>query len=1334
MNTRFTSPLGLLLALLSLVTSTVPAQTTTTGRLTGTVTDAQGALISKAQVAVKNDQTQVEFKVTSNDEGGWSIPSVPNGTYTVTVTATGFKSTVIQNVKVDTGTTATANAALEVGGATEQVVVTSGSSVIQTESANISSTIVGRQIGELPWATRDAMQLVLTLPGVQTPGTPRTSSVNGLPKQSLNITLDGANIQDNFLKSSDGFFTSTQAKSDAVEEVTVSTATPGAESSGEGAVQIKFVTKSGSNNYHGGLFWQHRNTALNSNYYFNNIDGLPRDFMILNQYGGNIGGPISIPKLFNGKDKAFFFINMEEFKLPQVYGAARTVLTESARQGIYTYKASADVPSRNIKAGDLVNVNLYQIAATGAGARTYPNTVDPTVASALSLIAEAAPRGALKSRIDSNNDYNRLDLNFQDPGRNIRRFPTVRFDFNITSKHHLEFVHNYQHYFSDPDGVNGQLNQYPGTGIVVGFPGVTGSIYRNNFTFTGAERWAINNKLVNEFRFTSSGNGTSMFTREFAPELYRLYRNFVLFQANVPGTTSTYSSAFQSRSSQSRRNTPVISANDNLNYVKGTHAMNFGLAYTRVKSFTQAVSREIVPSVTLGIATGDPVNTGATSIFGTPTQTNPLNNFPGSTTAQRNEAAALYALLTGRISSTSISATLDENDRKFRFEPYTERNHQVEWGIYGQDSWKLRQNLTFNYGLRWEFQPSPINDNLVYTRTGFDGLYGISGPGNLFKPGVFEGAITQYRLLDKEEKAYANRYKDFTPSIGFAWTPEFKPGMLAKVFGTTGQTVLRGGYSIAYTREGFSAFNSMFGANAGPSIPLGVNPSDFPTEFGAAGSRLFRDPVIPFLATPEPQFPFTARQGDSLNDFNPNIKAGYVQSFSFGIQREITKDTAFEIRYVGNHATHLWRQYELNEVNIFENGFLNEFKIAQKNRAISLAAGRGDNYHNQGLAGQAAIPIIATAIGSTVDSTTLTSITRGEAGRVANSISSNLTRMNRLMDAKLVPFVTLPDPNNPSVTIRRSNFFIVNPISPGGAFLMDNGAGSTYNALQLELRRRMSNGLLVQGSYVWSKSLSNVYANSDSAFSQPTTLRDLEYDKGPAPRDIRHQFKVDWIHELPIGPGRRFVSGHMPVVSKMLEGWQWGGVARIQSGTPILLSSGRQTFSQRDSGIALFNINTKQLRELVKIRKATVCTAGKCQGIVYWLPQNIIDNSLAAFEVGGKTLANLDPTAPYLGPPTEAGKLGSRIFLYGPWQARFDLNVMKRTRITETANFELRVQFLNAFNRPNFTIQGTGDNTFTAAVNSSSFGQTRSAYRDFTVSGTNDPGGRLIEFQLRLNF
>jgi hypothetical protein len=1318
-----------MLAVVFAAAPAVLAQVTTTGQMSGTVIDTQGAVVPNAQLTVRNIQTKANYAVTTNKDGNWTLPSIPSGKYTVTIAAPGFKTTVVQEVTVEVGQPATVKATIEVGAVDDQVVITGGGEVLQTASANISSTITGKQILELPFSTREAMQLILAMPGVQTPGNSRTSSVNGLPKSSLNITIDGANAQDNFLKSSDGFFTTTQPKSDAVEEVSISTATPGAESAGGGAVQIRFVTKRGSSEFHGGLFWQNRNDFFNSNYYFNGLNGLPRDRINFNQFGGNIGGPILIPKLLKTRDKAFFFVNMEEFRLPQTFAVTRQVLTDRALQGFFTYRRSGSSTPEE--------VNLYDIARKGATLPdetivTYPDGPDPTTMNALNMIKGASSGGLLQSRVETNNDYNRLNLNFVDPARNIRRFPTIRLDFNLTEKHQLEFVHNYQHYFSQPDGVNSIFSAYPGTGSVLGGDGTTGSVYRNTFTFALAERWTISNNLINEIRVTSSGNGVSNFRREFGPGQFQLFKGYNVTVPTISGTG--YISNYRTYTSNSRRHTPVQTLTDNLTWLKGSHELNFGGSYTRISAWNSDVSTALVPQISIGIATGDPVNTGATNIFTTA-------NFPGSTAAQRTEAWTLYALLTGRISATVRDSALNEETRRFEFGNVVQRNHQNQYGLYAQDRWKVSQQLTLTGGLRWEFDPSPVNDNQVYTRTTPEGVFGVSGMNNLFNPGVYNGSHTQYFLLEPGEKAYRNNFRDFAPSIGFAWSPDFKSKLLGRIFGESGRTVLRGGYSIAFVREGFNAYNAMFGSNEGVSFTNGVSPASNPEVFGEPGSRLLRDGSYPFLDLTAPKFPFTAVQGASINDFDPRLRPGYVQSWTFGIQRELTKDMALEVRYVGNHGTRLWRQYEVNEVNIFENGFINEFKNAQNNLRIYRERNPGCDSNdscsygfdeNNPLPGQVRVPIIQNAINSGTDATTITSLDRGEAGNLANSIATNLTRMNRLISRGLIHSISMPDPNNPGQMITLSNYFVANPRSPGDAWIMTNGGDSSYHSLQVELRRRFSKGLLLQGSYVWSKALGNVYDTSSSAASTPTTFRDLNFDRTVAPRDLRHGIKFDYIYELPIGPGRSFLNGGPSFFKKVSEGWQIGGVARIQSGTPTLIQSGRETFNNNDAGVVLHNITRDQLQELIKIRKTSVCDP-TCHGVVYWLPQDIIDNTLAAFEEGGKTLADLDPSKPYIGPPTTPGVLGTTLPLYGPWTSRFDISLMKRTKITEKTNVEFRIQFLNAFNQSNITIRGSGTDSSTTTIGET-FGQTTNAFRDFTVSGTNDPGGRLIEFQLRLNF
>src|SRR5436309_828683 len=264
---------------------------TTSSRISGSVVDPQGSAVPAATVTIVNPVTGQTFSTTTNSQGDYVVPSVPAATYRITVEAKGFRTTILNDIKIDAAVPASVNARLEVGAVSETIEVSAAAEVIQSTSATVSSTLVGRQLVELPTTTRNLLELVLTQPGTQTPGTPRTSSINGLPKGSMNISIDGLNVQDNLLRSDDGFFTVVMPRTDAIEEVTISTAGAGAESAGEGAAQIRFVTKSGTNALHGGGVWQNRNTFFNSNYYFNTIDRLPRDVINLNQSGVNLGGP-----------------------------------------------------------------------------------------------------------------------------------------------------------------------------------------------------------------------------------------------------------------------------------------------------------------------------------------------------------------------------------------------------------------------------------------------------------------------------------------------------------------------------------------------------------------------------------------------------------------------------------------------------------------------------------------------------------------------------------------------------------------------------------------------------------------------------------------------------------------------------------------------------------------------------------------------------------------------------------------------------------------------------------------------------------------------------------
>jgi hypothetical protein len=323
--------------------------------------------------------------------------------------------------------------------------------------------------------------------------------------------------------------------------------------------------------------------------------------------------------------------------------------------------------------------------------------------------------------------------------------------------------------------------------------------------------------------------------------------------------------------------------------------------------------------------------------------------------------------------------------------------------------------------------------------------------------------------------------------------------------------------------------------------------------------------------------------------------------------------------------------------------------------------------------------------------------------------------------------------------------FVVNPtIAGGGPFLLDNAGSSFYDAAQIEIRRRLVSGLQFQASYVFSKSIANGSTSSSIDNVSYTTLRDPRNDRIPEGFDIRHGIKLNWVYELPFGPGRHLLSGlHNPVFRKALEGWELSGVMRLQSGTPFFFS-GLGTFNaSSNDGVILHNITLAQIQSEMGIYKTSaINAAGKSQGTVFYLPApqltatgavatgtlnstnntNLITNTMAAFNTGNLTPSQVDPSAPYIS-PAPAGQLGGRIYFYLPWQRHFDVSLMKRTHLTERVDLELRAQALDVFNLTNFLPDGNIG---------SSFGQIGGAYRD--ISGTVDPGSRILEFVARINF
>jgi len=310
--------------LLALASTPALAQGSSASSLSGTVVDADGGAIPGATVVVKNNATSVTTETVSNSAGQFSFPGLNAGIYTVTVSLPGFKTFVATEVRLVSSTPASITARLEIGALTETVEVRAASELVQTQSATVASTLTTEQLTELPLVSRNALYSLAMLPGISASGNNlRNSIINGLPNNTVNITIDGI-ATGNALQSGDGFFSMVTPRMDAVEEVTVTGAVPGV-GAGAGSVQIAFVTRSGSNQFDSSAYLYLRDPKFNTNYYFNTVNNLPKNEAKLRTYGGRVGGPIVLPG-YDGRGKAFFFVNFEHQHLPSSATRTRTIL------------------------------------------------------------------------------------------------------------------------------------------------------------------------------------------------------------------------------------------------------------------------------------------------------------------------------------------------------------------------------------------------------------------------------------------------------------------------------------------------------------------------------------------------------------------------------------------------------------------------------------------------------------------------------------------------------------------------------------------------------------------------------------------------------------------------------------------------------------------------------------------------------------------------------------------------------------------------------------------------------------------------------------------------
>jgi hypothetical protein len=1291
----------LLVSVLFVPLSDAVAQGGATSTITGVVKDEGGGVLPGATVVATSNATGTKFEAVTNSTGSFSIPSLSAGLYTVTVSLTGFKTSVIQNVRVQLGTPTAISPALGVGNLEETITVSgAGAELINTTTPAVTATMNVEQIAVIPTPTRNALNAVTFMVGVNTSGGMRGSTINGLPESFLNLTLDGISNNDTFNKNTDGFFSPVRPRQDAVEAVTVTTAVGGAEVGGHGGATINFVTRSGTNRFTGSAYEYFRDKSLNSNYWFNERNGQPRADVRLNQYGARQGGPIV-------RNKAFFFGHFEQVLNPNDASRTRTVLVPQALDGWFRYNVTVagQQTVREVNVLDLARLN-NQLATT-----------DPIVMRTLQAI-QRSPE--LTGTLTPASDPLLQSYFFLNEGYQREKQPAMRIDINLSDQHRLTGTYN--HFFEgrEQDHINGADRRFPGS------PNYR-QVRTTRPTRSIALRSTLSSNIVSELRGGVTRGERLFFGR---PELdapnagtFSDTNGYALnLDQNIGLTDWHVTNTLSSRSGYQ------YTLDETINWQRGTHSFTIGASAFLGRAWDD--SQQLTTGIDLGF---DQTNDPAASLFTTA-------NFAGASAAQLTDARDLYALLTGRVIAVTGLAALDPATNKYvNFGRRRREGKLVVFSGFIQDSWRATPTLTINAGVRWDVQTpfSPSNDTMT-TATLAD-ICGVSGIGsggiydacNFFSPAASGGKVPEFVQLTSGTRGYNVDWNNISPNVGVAWRPNVERGWLRALLGDPDSATLRGGYSESFERQGIGGFTGVYGLNPGSTLSLTRNATTGIVGPGESWPVLLRESnrlyAAPFPESPTFPIPIRANRADTITAFHPDIEVASARSWSVGFQRSLSSDTAMEVRYLGTKGVNQWSTLNYNERNVIENGFLDEFKRAMANLRANNAAGGSRSgsfaYFGAGT-GTSPLPIYLAYLNGSRDANNPAAYAGGAqtwtnptiAGRLVftnpnpsfvSSQTSTATNANANAAGDLDNNLTFR--NNAIAAGLPANFFVVNP-NANQVNVRDSGAFSSYHALQVELRRRLSHGFSLNGSYQY-------------ALEEGSEFLGFHFGRASSKTSgsIRHAIKAQWDWALPFGSDDR-----RGLINSIVSGWQFNGAGRIQARTTGF------------GNVRLVGMTHADAQKLFKFEVRNDPQTGF--PTVFAFPDDVILNTRRAFSVSTTNVNGYSdlgvPQGRYFAPANsadciqlKAGDCATRdVMFVGPWFTRFDVGVTKRIRLGGSRSLELRADVLNVLNNINFLIV---DASRTPGSGAGIF-QTDSAYRD--LDNTYDPGGRLGQLAIRFNW
>jgi Carboxypeptidase regulatory-like domain len=1317
------------------------------GSLSGTVTDPSGAAVPGAKVTVSEPSSGFSRTVQSDRNGEYSFAQLNPGTYRLEVTKDRFKTSITEKVSVLVATPTEFHVKLELGAMSEQVVVESAAPALNTQDATVGNAIGEQDVKSLPFLARNVVNLLTLQPGVVFTGMSdtdrlsmgsvatldaREGSVNGMRGNQTNITVDGVDAND--WQNQAAFTSALPVTLDSVQEFRVTTTNANATNGLSGGAQVQLVTKNGSNEFHGNARWYYRTTGTSANAFFNTAISPPveRGKDQRNIGGGSVGGPIK-------KDRLFFFLDNEERREAVAAGANRIVTTDSLRDGVLIYQCAQPAPPNpptNCLTPTTVN-GLTTTHAVPAGYQGLSPTdlknldplglgVNPAMVSYMGLFPSGNdPTQGLDAGTDLGGTpvaANFIGLRFNAPVLTFNNVYIARFDYNLTKdgRHSIFWRGSMQ-------GLKTDLTeaQFPGQAAA-------SQLLNNSRGYAVQYQGQFSSHLINIARYGYTRLGVNQSGVTGPSFDVRSFTDIQNFGARPVGRT-----------------VPVHEINDDVSWVKGRHTLQFGgvariIVNNRVDESNSFASFDSNNGFCIHLCQ-DVANEINAAGSGFPVSQNPT------------AITRAFMMLTGSI--TQVNATFFGNPSTGEILPQGTPNvrHFAERSYEGyvQDSWRIRPNLTFTYGLRYGYETPVWETKGFEVRPTTDIMQWFDQRQINMNAGTPSDAspLLSWTPAGKANKGanswYNPYYKDLGPRLSLAYSPGFQSGLLGSVFGGPGKSSLRLGAGITYDNIGqVIALDSDSSGSPGTSTALinnsqqfclgsagcpapGVPAPRFSGTCGPTGCTGLPDAGPPFFDPPTAAvFPFTPAPTVSLTGFavDPHLRTPYAIHLTASFQRQLPKGVVLDVAYVGTLGRRLLGKIDYAQyldIRDPQSGvdMWSAYRQIVKQAGIT-PQGAGPNIDPTNFAQLANIknipfftnmlpnmPTFAAAfICSPSDAacnTGMKSLTPTQAfySYVMQDLGGSASWGCALfpMDTFVSPgglpspWSSKVDPQGDGLVLFQQQFQTL----PGWS----NEASSNYHSLQVSVRKTV--GIATFGAnYVFSKSLDNSSSgeNADIAsgggtlsgiIQNPFNLRD---GRALSDFDLKHNFNGYWVLALPFGRGRKWAGNSNKLVDAAIGGWEFTGAARWHSGFPFGPSNG-------------FNFPTNFFLTSSGTWSGSVQTSLVSNG-AFGVP-NIFKDEAAAFNSINFTLPGL---------------AGSRNIMRGPGYAAADVGVYKTFKMpwSEKQRLQFRVTAYNVFNSVNFA-------DFSLSVDPTSPG----TFGNLTSTAgptTGSLGARDMEFAVRFEF